>query len=236
MTPAIERLLAPQSSRRLLGAVGGGLRAIANLATTLAGAPSARLSTASGAPESAPARKSPAADRSRAYLAILRDRRDATLAALRERRESELAAVRRQSAERRDAIAEAADTRRARLDGLRADEIASRTAARQAAAARQAQPKTSARRSQPATFTWVNPENGRRYNVSRPAWDKSSHSLFQIIVDDTRPEPDRRGYPSADEWRRHCNDVYSGRDRRESYIIRNLPSSPRGLEYLEKLK
>lgn len=224
--------------REVMGSVSGGLKALANLLTTTAGAPSARLSPFEGRlSETAAKERKSADDPERRYLAAARSHFDASLRTLRSRRDQAVTDSRIAAEQRRVADAAAEQTRRERLTDKRIEQIDSRIAndTRRAEAAAGRRNATGRSGSGGGNFTWVHPTTGRRYSVAKSAWDKSAHTLFQIVVDATRPAPDRRGYPTAEEWRRHCYETYRGRDRRESFIIRNLPTSAPALEYLTKL-
>lgn len=226
---------------RVLASVGGGLKALANLVTTVAGAPSADLAPL---PTASPRLKGITADPLPGRLAVARSHFDASLKRLRSLRDERLADARneRESRAADDAAAGAAAARE--LTAKRIEQIdsrmandARRTDAAVAASRAGAAGRRTARRGAGSggNFTWVHPDSGKRYSVPRQAWDKSAHTLFSIVVDATRPAPDSRGYPSAEEWRRHCYDTYRGRDRRESFIMRHLPTSPAALDYLSKL-
>lgn len=222
-------------SVRLMRSLGSGLAAMANLASVERGAPSARFTKPKFDEWLA---KESERSRDNEYLNLGRTRLAAAGMSLKERRDAQSTRDRAAEAERKAMLAEREQQRRDQMAEKKAAEIDSRIESRKASDTRKAARASKPRSSQGASrggFQWVNPANGRTYHIGKSSWDKSAHSLFQIIVDDTRPAPDSRGYPSVEEWRRHCYDTYSGRDNRESYIIRNLPGSQRGLSYLERL-
>ncbi len=228
--------LLPGSGEELLPTLGRGLGAMANLMTTIAGAPSAKPAAASSPRHQYKGYSDE--DRSHRYMAAARSRLDASLASLRGRREERLAQERIASMEQERRLKEQREERATRNDEERRELAARRVAAQeQRAAATAAGGSRKSRSSGNAggSFTWVEPSTGRRYSVAKNVWDKSAHTLFQMVVDQTRPTPDSRGYPSVEEWRRHCYDTYSGRDRRESYIIRHLPDGGSALDYFKQL-
>lgn len=227
----------PGDGEDLLPALGRGLGAMANLLTTVAGAPSAKI-----APRLSGRHQykgySDDKDQSRRYMAAARSRLDASLASLRERREERMTQARMASMEQERHLKEQREERAAHDAEERRELSRRRVAAeerRAAAAAEKGRRKSSSIGNRGGSFTWVEPSTGRRYSVAKNVWDKSAHTLFQMVVDQTRPTPDSRGYPSVEEWRRHCYDTYSGRDRRESYIIRHLPEGGSALDYFKRL-
>lgn len=224
-------------------AVGGGLAALANMATTAAGAPSGsgaeRLAEASERARSRYLDEMEREDRRRkerdtALLQRLRTGSALRTAFNRDRREQQ-AAERRANAEKAAATrAERADERAERAD-RRAERRLEMQERREAAAENRGRQRSSGSTRTTPTFTWVDPGTGDRYTVARSTWDKSSYTLFGMVVDATRPEPDSRGYPAADEWRRHCFDTYTTAARRDAYIMRHLPEVPDAMRYLKRL-
>lgn len=210
-----------------LRSIGRGISAIAGLAATMAGAPAPKRET------SAPRGDGPKRNRRRPASASVPDlqqrlsaaRRlsDISLAERRERR-AELAGQSQAAA-----VAESARVRR--QSGRRDERRLALSESRAAAASSGRSPS----RRQPSTVTWIDPDSGRRYTVERGVWDKSSHTLFGLVVDATRPAPDERGYPSAAEWRRRCYESYPRRADRDAFIVDNVSGSPRALDYLRRM-
>ncbi|MCM1110855.1 MAG: hypothetical protein NC336_06585 [Clostridium sp.] len=232
-----------QRARSLMSTVGSGLKAVINLATTMAGSPSAELREPDmGAvgrklqrPEVAPA-LAEARARSEASLGRLRAEREERLSRAREEAVREQIHEQTRRADRQDAESE---TRRREAESrVRLNEA--RTRAQNVAAdnpARNSGNRKSGGTSRKSTISWTDPSTGERYDVDRGEWDKSSHTLFDIVVETSRPEPDQRGYPSDEEWYRHCRDTYGHtRDSRDAYIIHNLPGNARALEYLKRIR
>lgn len=219
-------------SRQLISTIGNGLMAFAHLGMEIAGADHDEP-TAANRPSLFASEQQRAQSRDFAAMAQTRLRMAESV----ERRARERRREDRELAEqqRKNAQAEADSRRRDKLAEKQMEEADSRIEQRKKMATANAGKQRQRSTSGAKPFKWVHPTNGRTYRIDRSSWDKSAHTLFQIIVDDTRPATDGRGYPSAEEWRRHCYDVYSGRDRRESYIMRNLPTSRKGMEYLEGL-
>lgn len=238
--------------RQLIASIGGGLTALAGMAATMAGAPRARsavdpVKLTSRARElydaEVRAADTRASRRSAQALAYLRAGADTDL---KRRAENRAAAEDAARSADRQAASLRADTQ---LE-LRAADTASRIAAREeSAAARReaAEARRTRAASRPApsgsrqgaarnTFTWVHPDTGERYEVERNTWDKSSYTMFQLVVDATRPKPDSRGYPSVEEWRRHCFDTYTTADRRDAYIMRHLPEVKPAIDYLQRIR
>lgn len=228
----------PGRRGELLAAIGGGLAALANLGTTLAGAPDSdgadRMAAASGRAadryrqaldREEKRRSARAGEKHRAdALTLQRLRAGASidLAERRERRLEEAAVLRAETAKM---AAERADRA-----GERAERADRRAEERHAERHRNGQ-----KSSRSPAFTWIHPESGERYTVDRATWDKSSYTLFQLVVDATRPQPDSRGYPAPGEWRRHCYDSYPTASGRDSYIMRHLPEVPEALHYLKRM-
>lgn len=229
--------------RRLIASIGGGLSAMANMAVTLAGAPSSdvsdRVASLTDRVRRIYDRETERADRradreSRETLARVRQQADLGLRQRREERQEKESEERILSMRRQAGSREAADRRADRIAESRIADTESRIAVRQAASAKPKPSSRSASRRE-SSFTWVHPDTGENYRVSRSTWDKSSYTIFQMVVDATRPKPDKRGYPSQEEWRRYCFDTYSSADRRDAYIMRHLPVVPAALDYLKRL-
>lgn len=229
--------------RRILAAVGGGLTALANLGVTLEGAPAGdgadRIAAAS---ERARTRYRDEMDREERRrqarqqtglreqaLDLQRMRGEAAIALgkMRERRMQQTADRQGELAAAREARAERAE-QRAEQRAERAAEQGSERADRRKAARPRSEPHRSG-------FTWIDPGSGEEYTVDRSVWDKSSYTLFRMVVDATRPAADSRGYPDTEEWRRHCFDTYTTAGRRDSYIMRHLPEVPEAMKYLRRM-
>lgn len=230
-----------QQADSILQSVNAGMKALANLYTTLEGAPSVQA-------DAIPRNRRLASSRSRDsgnLATMVRIRTAAADSMARRRRSDKLADARIATMEHADSRAaekQKTDTERAdRLAQKRMAQVEAQTAlanrrAEVAAAKARAAPATR-RKSGGSTVVWIDPVSGERYSVDRGTWDKSSHSLFDMVVESTRPSPDSRGYPSAQEWERHCRDTYGrSRDTREAYIFRNLPGNSRALDYLKKMR
>lgn len=228
-----------ERSRKLLGEIAGGLRAIANLGTTLQGAPSA---------DPLPRRRdlyersrATSAGDSRNLYAEARMRTDASLARMKAERDNRLAQAKINDIEARIHREEDENRRREARSAKQLEEADARIAATIKRSEKSGS-VTTGRRGKTyggtgTTVRWIDPSTGERYAIDRGTWDKSSHTLFDIIVESTRPAPDSRGYPSAEEWRRHCRDTYGRRrDSRDAFIISNLPGNSAALDYMRKMR
>ena len=231
--------------RHLIAAIGGGLSALANMVGVMRGAPSSATAETMAQKLTQQSRRIYDAERKRAddrearesaaAMQRIRTEADISLASRREQRQAEAQAE-------TSARAKAADERAERLTQSRIAEAESRMASRQAAEEARTQKEerkprlsTSRRPVKSASFTWVHPATGERYAVEQSTWEKSAYTMFQMVVDATRPTPDSRGYPTVEEWRRHCFDTYNRSDRRDAYIMRHLPNVPEAMKYLRKL-
>lgn len=217
----------------MLQGVGRGLKAMAEMAVVRAGGPPSPGDKGSGA--ELPAMEPELA---RTAAATAKARTAATYTAMRNRREERLA-------EARIAAGEAATARADTLAQKRVEEADARIADRNERRRMQAE-REKERGAKPSggggrgtarrRFTWVHPQSGESYSVDRDVWDKSIHTLYDMVVEGSCPEPDSRGYPNAKEWRRHCDTNYNTRAHtRENFVITHLPGNEKALEYLKTL-